>query len=272
MADSPKNSVNETEDQLIAAAQNAVSSCNWVVGECASKWTQRYARGRTDADFAKMIGLTPDQVYQRRRVWETFGDVRNEYRSLKWSHFYVALNWDDAPEALQWAEDNEATVSEMRAWRRALRGEDLTAEAEEKISEWGGDPAIVYVPMENTFVREPSEDGGDGGEPRERSGAYAPGETAPAFARESRGEEYAPFRKDAGSTPPKEDGSGGTATLDKPQVSAEQLVKKLTSALERFDKELSPALAREMRQLDEKLRNRLLKAINEVNSKISKIF
>src|SRR5688572_12106145 len=118
----------ESETELVARAQNAVSACNWTVGECAASWTKRFARGRTDADFATMVGLSPDQIYQRRRVAETFGDVRAEYPSLKWSHFYVGLNWDDAPECLQWADENEATVAEMKAWRRALRGEDLTEE------------------------------------------------------------------------------------------------------------------------------------------------
>ena len=95
--------VKETEEELISKAQSAVSQSNWIVGECAAKWTTKYAKGRTDADFATMVGLTPDQVFQRRRVWETFGDVFEDYPKLKWSHFYVALTWDDAPECLQCA-------------------------------------------------------------------------------------------------------------------------------------------------------------------------
>lgn len=271
MADNRRVEIPETEAELIATAQTAVSLCNWVVGECASKWTTKYARGRTDGDFAQEIGLTPDQVYQRRRVWESFGDVRSEYPNLKWSHFYVALNWDDAPECLQWGNDNEATVAEMRAWRRAVHGEDLSSDSEEQFSEWGGDSSVVFVPSENTLVKDVADyPGPSGGAVRGRDGQTSD-DRAPAFARESSpgGDDYAPFRKDAATAP----GEGGrTATLDKQQVTAEQLVKKLTITLERFDKELSPALAREMRSLDEKLRTRLLRALNEVNSKISKIF
>ena len=63
------------------------------------KWTEKYARGRTDADFADPVGPEADQVFQRRRVWETFADVHAGYASLKWSHFYAALTWDDAPSA-----------------------------------------------------------------------------------------------------------------------------------------------------------------------------
>ena len=100
-----------SEEELVSVAQTAVSRCNWVVGACAAQWTRKFARGRTDADFGAMVGLSSDQVYQRRRVWETFGDVHGDYPSLKWSHFYVALTWDDAPECLQWAEENQATVA-----------------------------------------------------------------------------------------------------------------------------------------------------------------
>ena len=103
----------DSEEQIISRAQSAVSQCNWVVGECAAAWTEKYAKGRTDADFAALVGLSADQIYQRRRVAETFADVRESFPSLKWSHYYVALKWDDAPECLQWAEENEATVAEM---------------------------------------------------------------------------------------------------------------------------------------------------------------
>ena len=41
----------ESEDQLLQRAREALSRCNWEIGECAAKWTERYARGRTDADF-----------------------------------------------------------------------------------------------------------------------------------------------------------------------------------------------------------------------------
>ena len=114
--------VTESEENLISVARNAVSQCNWVVGECAANWTQKYARGRTDADFGQMVGLSGDQIYQRRRVWEAFGNSYEKYTNLKWSFFYVALNWEDATKSLNWADENEATVAEMRAWRRAQNG------------------------------------------------------------------------------------------------------------------------------------------------------
>ncbi len=73
----------ETEELLISKAREAVSQCNWVVGECAANWTQRYARGRTDAEFGQMVGLSGDQIFQRRRVWEAFGNAHEKFPALK---------------------------------------------------------------------------------------------------------------------------------------------------------------------------------------------
>ena len=143
----------ETEQELISAARLAISNCNWTVGECASQWTERYAKGRTDADFGELVGLSGDQIYQRRRVWESFADVRDDYAELKWSHFYVGLTWTDSAECLAWAKENKATVAEMKAWRRMQHGEDLTIDAEadlamdENTFEPGyGEPILERVP------------------------------------------------------------------------------------------------------------------------------
>lgn len=263
MKNPSKVDVRESEEELVEKAQQAVSKCNWVVGECATKWTQKYARGRTDTDFAVLVGLSPDQVYQRRRVWETFGDVCEEYASLKWSHFYVALNWDDSPECLQWAQENDATVAEMKAWRRAQRGEDLTAEAEE--SDWGGEMGIHYVPDELTPVRDPDSYGvSEGRGPSKSNGNRMEAETVAGVARDSGGE-YTPFRSGAGSPAPKE--QGDTAVAEKSAISAEQLASRMISTLERINKALTPQMIKEIKKLPEKSRTRLLSAVSELGSK-----
>lgn len=112
----------ESEAALIQAAKEAISTCNWKLGECASMWTTRWAKGRTDEDFGAAVGMTGDQVNQRRRVWERWSEFPIPYRNLSWSHFYAALTWDDAESCLQWAYENHATVSEMKAWRTAQAG------------------------------------------------------------------------------------------------------------------------------------------------------
>ncbi len=209
----------ETEQDLIQRAQVAVSHCNWEVGECAAQWTKRFARGRTDQDFALLVGLSGDQVYQRRRVWETFGDVFANYPGLRWSHFYTSLNWDDAAECLQWANDLGATVAEMKAWRRAQRGEDLTEAAD--------DEAVDWIPGDTVPVRLPGEGGGSG---ESRSGAST-AEAVPFLGgvprQSDNGEDYAPFH-DGAIAPPTP-----SSAKDRPAPSFDQIARKLTSTLER---------------------------------------
>lgn len=117
-----------SEKNLLESAAEIMSESSWLIGRCAAEWIKRYSRGRTDADFGSLIGLTTDQVYQRRRVWETFMDVRANYPNIHWAHFYSALEWDDATECLKWANEVKARVNEMRAWRRAQHGEDLAGD------------------------------------------------------------------------------------------------------------------------------------------------
>lgn len=246
----------ETEQDLIQRAQTAVSSCNWEVGQCAALWTKRFARGRTDADFAMLVGLTGDQVYQRRRVWETFGDVSANYPSLKWSHFYSALNWDDAAECLQWANDIGSTVAEMKAWRRAQRGEDLTADANEDELGWlPSNPVEVRIPGDGSEV------GGSAGGARSEAVpvmAGAPRQSDP------NGEGYAPFNATAMMPPPTE-----AAMAERPAPTFEQIARRLTGTLERCLAAISAdEFADEFASLPDKDRKRLKKVLAQLGDKV----
>ncbi|MGE5193100.1 MAG: type II toxin-antitoxin system RelE family toxin [Deltaproteobacteria bacterium] len=260
--------VEESEELLVSRAQEALSHCRWVVGECAARWTERYARGRTDGDFAALIGLTGDQVYQRRRVWETFGGVRDEFPSLKWSHFYSALSWDDAHDCLRWAEETRSTVAEMRAWRRARRGEDLSVEAPD-------DEAIRFLPGEPEFVHIPGEPGR--GQPRSeaRAGAGTADDERAVLAGVARqggagGEDYTPFRPGAVTPPPREvPAETGTATAEPP--STEQLAKRLAATLERFVRLMTPQFRREFRKLPEPVRERFHKSVEELTAHVAEL-
>lgn len=255
----------DSEDQLIARAQDAVSNCRWVVGECAFQWTKRYARGRTDADFGGMIGLSGDQVFQRRRVWEVFGLAKDEFPGLRWSHFYAALTWDDAPECLNWAAQNQSTVAEMKAWRRAQRGEDLTTDADEM-------DAISHLPAEMAWVQNPDEPGASPrSEPRQSAGGPRAADAAePLVAGVPRqsspgDEEYAPYRAVAGSPAPA-DGSSAEPGAPPVPASPEQIVKRMTSTLERCAKVITPAFAKEFRRLPDPLQEKFFKALRELQT------
>ncbi len=257
----------ESEEQLISTARDAVSQCNWVVGECASKWTQRYARNRTDGDFGQMVGLSGDQIFQRRRVWEAFGDTFRKYNELKWSFFYVALNWDDAEDCLSWAQDSDATVAEMRAWRRAQRGEDLFAESSEGYSEWAAPLGIDTSTVPLSRVVDPSQFTPSGmgeraGFPSGDRGATA---TMDMVARDS-GDSYAPFRADAAAPAPKirEEGPGG----ERQELTPEQFWKRASSMLDKLSKALTPKLLKALDNQPESVKERLRDALNDVREKL----
>ena len=262
--------VSESEEVLVETAQQAVNQCRWVVGECAAKWTTKYARGRTDADFALMIGLTGDQVFQRRRVWETFADVYESYSKLKWSHFYSAINWDDAAECLQWAEETEATVAEMKAWRRAMHGEDLTTDADE------AEPAVAFIPNETTAVVDPDDFGGEAG--GSRAGGNGTRErkpeadtpTAAARQKEDPGGEYSPFRSGA-MTPPAKGQGGETAVASPAAPPVAQVVKRTTKALQRFEAAITPEFVKEFRKLPEQSQSQFIKAVSDLSSKVAEL-
>ncbi len=256
-----------SEPELVRTAQTAVSRCNWVVGRCAAEWTRRYSRGRTDADFAQLVGLSADQVYQRRRVWETFGDVVESYASLKWSHFYAAVAWDDAPECLQWAEDNESTVSEMRAWRRASRGEDASETPE--ASPLADDPLAGPLPAFASEVRSPDAGGSSRrrGEPRDGSdedsdAPFAAGSVSSANRETAGDAEYAPFRKGAASTP-------AESHEDHPaEEPAAQIARRVAGTLERLVGVLNPETVAAFRSLPERDRSRLVVAARAVAERV----
>ncbi|NNJ24483.1 hypothetical protein [Alienimonas chondri] len=277
----------ETESQLVETAQIAVSRCNWVVGRCAAEWTERYARGRTDADFAALVGLSADQVYQRRRVWETFADVREQYETVaapgspkrgpRWSHFYVALTWDDAPECLEWASENEATVAEMKAYRRALHGEDLSAPAARgPADDFAGDPSVIRLPTDPVPVRDPDEFAGPAGErpPWDEDGAdSARPPAAMAALRETAsgesgedgdetgGDGYAPFSAGA-VTPP--GGESGSDAEDKTDSNAARLAK----TLQRVDATLTEGVMDSFRHLSDSRRGDIAESARAVLGKL----
>jgi hypothetical protein len=257
MAQAPTS---ETEQDLIERAQDALNQCNWVIGECAAQWTKRYAKGRTDNDFGAKIGLSGDQVYQRRRVWETFSDVYTEYTHVKWSHFYAALNWDDAAECLQWADEMQATVAEMKAWRRAQRGEDLTEQPED---EPYAESAIEHLSPTAGFVRDPGEgQPGQRGIRDERDRREAGETSTVTAAARGTGDEspYAPFGKEARGAAP-------TAETDKPKKSTEDVFRSLAGTLEKCDKALTPAVLEDFTSITPETRKRFLTALKNLSSK-----
>jgi len=267
MADSDRSqdnnqneAVQESEEILIERARGALSNCNWVIGECAARWTEKYAKGRTDADFGNQIGLSSDQIFQRRRVWENFHDVREEYPHLKWSHFYVSLNWEDSAECLSWAVENQATVAQMRAWRRSVHGEDLTEQ---------GDPlALQALDYSPEVVRDAQGFAGsaDSGIPFEVTGS---GELAGVSGTEEA--PYAPFRKDARGPGQGEEGTSSTAVASPPAtMTPQRIAKRALGGMRRLQQMMEELTDEDYNELTPDVINQLWDTYEELGRSIKR--
>lgn len=83
----------------------------------------------SDEIWRQMVGdITAQHVGRLRRTYDRFGETFSDYSGLYWSHFYAALDWDDAEMWLEGAIQNSWSISQMRA----QRWETLGGQPEEK--------------------------------------------------------------------------------------------------------------------------------------------
>ena len=101
-----------------------ISTTNWEKGEIIHQWRTTLvnndvpASEYSDEAWSQMVGgVTPQHVGRLRRAYERFGHVYKEYEGIYWSHFYAALDWDDAEMWLEGAVQNKWSVSKMRQQR-----------------------------------------------------------------------------------------------------------------------------------------------------------
>lgn len=103
-------------DEVKAVAKQE-THCSFEIGKLAFEWKQLENANRTDAELAERTRQERSQITQRRLVHERFGDVCDTYHNLGWSHFYTALNWDDAEKWLKKADRDRLSVAKMREKR-----------------------------------------------------------------------------------------------------------------------------------------------------------
>ena len=101
-----------------------VSTTNWEKGEIITKWRRSLeekdvaAAEYSDESWSQLVGgVTPQHVGRLRRTFDRFGHVYQEYAGIYWSHFYAALDWDDAEMWLEGAVQSKWSVSGMRKQR-----------------------------------------------------------------------------------------------------------------------------------------------------------
>lgn len=101
-----------------------ISTTNWDKGQIIFKWRESLLEDGvatteySDETWSQMVGgVTAQHVGRLRRTYERFGHVYSEYAGIYWSHFYAALDWDDAEMWLEGAVQSKWSVAGMRQQR-----------------------------------------------------------------------------------------------------------------------------------------------------------
>ena len=101
-----------------------ISTTNWDKGDIICKWRESLREAKepstswSDEKWSKLVGgVTAQHVGRLRRTSERFGLTFQDYEGLYWSHFYAALDWEDAEMWLEGAVQSEWSVSQMRKQR-----------------------------------------------------------------------------------------------------------------------------------------------------------
>ncbi len=161
LQDSPL--VEETSTLYLGRWNLLISTTNWEKGRIICQWrealveTGAAAGSFTDEAWSRRVGnVSPQHTGRLRRVFQRFGEVREQYDGLYWSHFQAALDWSDAEMWLEGAVQNGWSVARMRDRRWETLGappemkpreedvvaaeldEDVEAATSEPLPETGG--------------------------------------------------------------------------------------------------------------------------------------
>jgi hypothetical protein len=140
MANATANNANEVNisDDTIEHSQpfigqwnGLISTTNWEKGKIILEWRERLRDTKasiteySDEAWCQLVGgVTPQHVGRLRRTFDRFGSEFESYQGLFWSHFYAALDWEDAEMWLEGAIQNKWSISQMRHQRWETLGKD----------------------------------------------------------------------------------------------------------------------------------------------------
>ncbi len=106
-----------------------ISQTNWDKGKIILQWREQLRdsgvapRLYSDPAWSRLAGeVSAQHVGRLRRTAERFGDVYQDYQGLYWTHFFAALDWEDAEMWLEGAVQNKWSVSKMRFQRWETMG------------------------------------------------------------------------------------------------------------------------------------------------------
>ena len=125
----PSAETTEHSVPFIGQWNQLISTTNWDKGQIIQDWRQSLEKSDapasqySDEAWSQLVGgVTPQHVGRLRRTHERFGHVCKEYEGLFWSHFYAAIDWDDAEMWLEGAVQSKWSVSKMRQQRWETMG------------------------------------------------------------------------------------------------------------------------------------------------------
>lgn len=128
----------ELDQPFVGRWNQLVSSTNWEKGRIINQWRAALieagapATQYSDEAWARRVGgVTASHVGRLRRVHDAFADTHASYPGLFWTHFLVALEWDDAPLWLEGAAQAGWSVATMRRQRWQANGGDEATRPQE---------------------------------------------------------------------------------------------------------------------------------------------
>lgn len=148
-----------------------VSRTNWEKGRIICQWREALVEAGASASACsdeawavRVGGVSAGHVGRLRRVWQRFGDTCDDFDGLYWTHFLVAMDWDDAEMWLEGAARSGWSVSQMRAQRWEALGEpEEQKPANEDVLDGDWDEDSPMLPVGDALrVVVPAKDDADG--------------------------------------------------------------------------------------------------------------
>jgi hypothetical protein len=111
----------DSQSQAFVGRWHRLSSeTNWEKGRIITQWRAALiasgvpANQYSDEAWASRVGhVTCQHIGRLRRVYDRFGETYGEYPKLYWTHFWAAIDWDDAELWLEGASRSRWSISKM---------------------------------------------------------------------------------------------------------------------------------------------------------------
>lgn len=230
--DDPKSA--ELSPEFVGRWSNLISTTNWEKGKIICEWRDALMGSEAPASTysdeawaARVGGVTSQHIGRLRRVSQRFGETHETYPSLYWSHFWAALDWDDAEMWLEGASQSGWSISQMRRTRwEAMGGDPASKPKESEITSVSDDED--FTPLSEVDDETGTQDG-------PRSVAEGPRPDGPDFGDEDYSNGETDRLADANEdSAPWEDDETKAEPADSPFATLPSLPVDLAESVEQF--------------------------------------